>query len=82
MNNLNDEARCRYFSELALRLGKEGIETENRDSRSLRIHHGGTPICDVKFSGDVFRSVDYPKNPKAEVLFHRTAQIATWSRNI
>lgn len=77
MQDTKEEIRDRYFHELSLRLGKEGIETEKRDSRSLRICHEGKPVCDVRFSGDVFRDMHYPDIPEAEELFHRTARFSS-----
>jgi len=74
--NTKEESRTRYYKELSLRLRAEGIQSEQSNVRTLRVYQDGQPVCDVAYSGDVYRDVKYPDIPGADELYHRTAEIS------
>lgn len=74
--NINEESRTRYFDELSLRLRAEGIQSKQSNVRTLRVYQDGQPVCDVAYSGDVYRDVKYPDIPGADELYQRTAEIS------
>ena len=74
--NTKEESRTRYFNELYLRLRTADIQSEQSNVRTLRVYQDGQPVCDVAYSGDVYRDVKYPDIPGVDELYHRTAEIS------
>ena len=75
--NINEESRTRYFNELSLRLRADGIQSEQSNVRTLKVYHDGQPVCDVAYSGDVFRDAKYPDIPEADKLYQITSEISS-----
>jgi len=75
--NINEESRTRYFNELSLRLWAKGIQSEQSNVRTLRVNHDGQPVCDVAYSGDVFRDAKYPDIPEVDELYQKISEISS-----
>ena len=66
----------RYFTELARRLGSDGVKTSATDGNRLEVLLRSRPVLCVSKNGNVIMLPDGRDNPEAGDLYHQTDALA------
>ena len=70
------ELENRYFTELARRLGSDGVKTSATDGNRLEVLLRSRPVLCVSKNGNVIMLPDGRDNPEAGDLYHQTDALA------